>query len=94
MTNPSENNLKTAEVTTSYGRTYEVNYTNADFIEWLKHTKIPIDDAYFLLIEYLSEKHQELFYLDGEMIEDIDFEISKELEEEIEFIKTIKQINL
>jgi len=86
--------MKSAVLTTSYNRTHEVKYNEADFIEWVKNTELPYDDAYFLLIEYLSEEYQGLFYLDGEIIEDIDFEISKELEDEIELTLAIFKYDL
>lgn len=71
---------------TSAYQSHEIQFNESEFLDWLKNYEYKDEEIYSFMNDFLTNRYQGLLFRDGEVIEEIEYDVSKEFEQEFEFI--------
>ena len=83
-------------VSTSANRRFIIPFFDDRFIGWLldKEIQPSEQDIDPILIKFLEDEHKELFYLDGEVIEEVEYTLDPNFYERFDLKYSAKKYNL
>lgn len=71
---------------TSAYQKHEIQFNESEFLNWLKNYEYKDEEIYDFMNDFLTNRYQGLLFRDGEVIEEIEYDVSKEFMQEFEFI--------